>query len=829
MQQNGQRTESVSLPNGTSYSRAYGPDPRWGIQFPVLTSGSLTRGTLTMNIANSRTASLSDPSNPFSLITQTDTSTVNSRSYKSVFTASTRTFMNTTAGGRVTTTTLDALEHVSSVEPPGITATQFAYDSRGRLTSLTQGTRVHTFAYDGNGRLASVTDPLNTTRSFIYDADGRTLAATLPDGRVVNYLYDANGNLTSVTPPGAAAHGFTYSAVNRPISYVPPVVAGAAATTFSFSPDRQITKITRPDGEVVNYNYDAAGRVSSLVTPSSTLNFAYDATTGNLSSASISGGEAIAYSYNGSLPTGISWTGTVAGSFTRTYNNNFWEASQSLNGANTVNFTYDKDGLVSKAGAITLKHNAKTGLYTGSTLGTVKDTFTYNTFGESSAHTAKHGTAVLYKAAYTRDNIGRVIGLKDTIGGVTTSYTYTFDTAGRLTGVKKSSSAIASYSYDNNSNRLSITTPSVTVNATYDAQDRLLTYGDASYSYTANGELASKTTGAQVTTYQYDVLGNLVSVTLPGGTQLTYFIDAENNRVGKKINGVLVEGFLYDGNNVVAQLNTNNQIVSQFVYGSSAGSPDYMITGAITYRIFSDHLGSPRLVVDTSSGQIVERIDYDEFGNVINDTNPGFQPFGFAGGLYDQDTRLVRFGARDYDASIGRWTAKDPIRFGGGDTNLYGYVLNDPINLIDPTGLEGTCPCEKEPKGTSVEKMGTQAAEKIAKDWKTVKGPDKPAPKPDDTPWYGDHGEGHPGVPEGQEAPTTPAPSMPVNPLSTWRLGPVSFTPNGAQVSIPSLGAQGSVKVMTTANPNLGGSVKVGNMIVPMPLKDFAQMCTVEF
>jgi RHS repeat-associated protein len=65
-------------------------------------------------------------------------------------------------------------------------------------------------------------------------------------------------------------------------------------------------------------------------------------------------------------------------------------------------------------------------------------------------------------------------------------------------------------------------------------------------------------------------------------------------------------------------------------------------------------------------------MDYDEFGNVINDTNPGFQPFGFAGGLYDQDTKLVRFGARDYDASVGRWTAKDPISFNGGDTNLYG-------------------------------------------------------------------------------------------------------------------------------------------------------------
>lgn len=84
---------------------------------------------------------------------------------------------------------------------------------------------------------------------------------------------------------------------------------------------------------------------------------------------------------------------------------------------------------------------------------------------------------------------------------------------------------------------------------------------------------------------------------------------------------------------------------------------------------------------------IVQRLDYDEFGNMLNDTNPGFQPFGFAGGLYDQHTKLTRFGARDYDAETGRWTAKDPIRFRGRDTNLFGYTFNDPINFIDPLGL----------------------------------------------------------------------------------------------------------------------------------------------
>ena len=68
-------------------------------------------------------------------------------------------------------------------------------------------------------------------------------------------------------------------------------------------------------------------------------------------------------------------------------------------------------------------------------------------------------------------------------------------------------------------------------------------------------------------------------------------------------------------------------------------------------------------------------------------TEPGFQPFGFAGGLYDQHTKLVRFGARDYDPEVGRWTAKDLISFLGRGANLYAYGLNDPVNLTDSFGL----------------------------------------------------------------------------------------------------------------------------------------------
>jgi RHS repeat-associated protein len=102
-----------------------------------------------------------------------------------------------------------------------------------------------------------------------------------------------------------------------------------------------------------------------------------------------------------------------------------------------------------------------------------------------------------------------------------------------------------------------------------------------------------------------------------------------------------------------------------------------------------DHLGSVRLVVDEATGAVVQELVYDSWGRVLVDTNPGLQPFGFAGGLYDAETGLVRFGARDYDAEVGRWTAKDPIRFDAGDSNVFAYAFGDPINFLDPFGLWG--------------------------------------------------------------------------------------------------------------------------------------------
>jgi RHS repeat-associated protein len=174
-----------------------------------------------------------------------------------------------------------------------------------------------------------------------------------------------------------------------------------------------------------------------------------------------------------------------------------------------------------------------------------------------------------------------------------------------------------------------------------------------------------------------------------------YVVDALNRRIVKKKNGTPSARYLYgSGSKIVAVLDSSGNLAARFVYASHSNAPDFMVlTDGSVYRFFSDQLGSPRLIVSSTNGAIAQKISYDPFGVPTITTSGPFpawqQPFGFAGGLYDEDTGLVRFGARDYDPEVGRWLARDPILFKGGQTNLYVYAGNDPVNRKDSNGLWG--------------------------------------------------------------------------------------------------------------------------------------------
>ena len=204
-------------------------------------------------------------------------------------------------------------------------------------------------------------------------------------------------------------------------------------------------------------------------------------------------------------------------------------------------------------------------------------------------------------------------------------------TAGR--GRPQGGQVVESYAYDANGNRTSATRADcTTLNAAYDAQDRLKSFGSNTYSYSRNGDLTSveDSSSGDTASLQYDALGDLKQVATEDGKQVSYLTDPLERRVGKKVDGQLVQGFLYgDDLGPEAELNSNGSVKARFVYGTSAVTPDYMVKAGTTYRIVSDERGSPRLVVNTETGEIAQELDYDSYGRIVRDTNPGFQPFGF--------------------------------------------------------------------------------------------------------------------------------------------------------------------------------------------------------
>ena len=349
----------------------------------------------------------------------------------------------------------------------------------------------------------------------------------------------------------------------------------------------------------------------------------------------------------------------------KTYSS-YWQDEYAL--LAEVDVAYDDDGDVVGIGDLAIDRNPGTGFVESTELGGVSDARGYNGYGENVSYSASFGGEDLYRSSVKRDLLGRVIEREERVlAGDTVTSRYNYDVRGRLVSVTTNGVVSESYAYDANGNRLG---------GEYDAQDRQLSVGGATYAYDLNGSITNRN-GVALT---WNLFGRLKSV-----GDVVYGRDARQRAIYKDRNGEPAKDWLWSGSRLIIEHDCTDEAVSVFVYAGAA-APAYMIRNETTYRIITDNQGSVRLVVDATTGAVAQRLDYDSFGRVIRDTSPGFQPFGLQGGLYDPDTGLVEFGCRWYDAETGRWISKDPILLEGG-WNVYAFCDNDPVNRTDPTGL----------------------------------------------------------------------------------------------------------------------------------------------
>ena len=685
----GGRLRDTTLQDGTAVRQVKALDPLWPLPGAVATYPALeeirTPAGLTFRVERIRWGDLEGGF--------TQSVAVDGVTYSAAYDPQARELTVREPGGRRKILRLDEKGRPIYVQLGGMAPLAAQYDAAsGGIAQLSadggaDGVRIVTFEHDERGYLSAVVDPGARRLSFERDASGRIVSEILPGGGTLRFERDSNGNVTKLTLPNGDVHAVAYDSLNRPVSYTPP---WGLSTTFAYDAEDNLTALERPDGTGVRIEYDqgrpAKAEVDMGADGSWAVSLERDAT-GRIDGYTTSDGVTLAWTWDGFLLTREAWSGPVAGQVGITWDGRFRPSEIAVGSAGTVRYTYNPDGTIAGTDRLQITWDTDTAWITGIDLGQVRTRIGRNAFGEVMTAQSMVGQRVLYGAAYQRDALGRIASVTETIGGTTTQYTYTYDAAGRLTGVVRNGTPWVTYAYDENGNRTRVIDDRGDLTARYDAGDRLTAQGSVTYENGSWGQRIARKDASGTTRYVHDALGRLRRVTLPDGTEIRYLIDGLGRRVAKLRGGSLVQGFLYRGLRPVAEIGPDGQVKSYFVYGSRTNAPDYMVVlgggEERIYRFLHDQRGSVRLVVDADTGEIAQQIDYDPYGRVLSDTRPGFQPFGFAGGVYDPDTGLVHMGLRDYDPETGRFLTPDPYLFGSGALNLYAYAGGDPVNRID--------------------------------------------------------------------------------------------------------------------------------------------------
>ena len=614
----------------------------------------------------------------------TETVTINGKETRSVHDTLQSMRTVTSPEGRTATTVFDpsTLAPVS-IAVPGLDETTYAYDAQGRMIGTRRNSRETSFTYNSQGFLESITGATGNTTWYDYDPAGRITQIHRPDGGAVSFTYDGNSNMRVLTNPLLIDHGFSFNSVNKRTAYHTPL---SGSYSYVYDKDRRLVQTDFPSGNRINNIY-GQGRLAQIQTPEGNVDLTYIC--GTQLSAVTKGPESIGYGYDGTLVISETLSGTLNQSMAYTYDNDFNVVGFAYAGG-TEGYVYDEDGLLAAAGGFTIGRNAVNGLPESVSGGAVNVNRTFNGYGEVESQSLAVNSVSLNESHLTRDDTGRIIQKTETVGGITSTYFYAYDSAGRLLTVTRDGSLVEEYQYGLNGTRTyEMNMPRGIAGRTfeYSDEDCLLTAGTTTYDYDADGFLTTKTQAGAVTTYDYSSRGELLAVTLPDNTIVEYTYDPLGRRIAKSVDGVTIEKYLWQGlTRLLAVYDGADNLLMRFQYADDR-MPVAMTRNNETYYLAYDPVGSLRMVSDTV-GDVVKQIRYDTFGNVIADTNPSFAvPFGFAGGLYDTQIGLIRFGLRDYDPDTGRWTAKDPIFFSGGATDLYGYCMNDPVNFFDPSGL----------------------------------------------------------------------------------------------------------------------------------------------
>ena len=635
---------------------------------------------------------------------------------------------------RTTAITYDSTGNVTRITAPDSTHTDFAYDGGGRRQSLTDASgRVTRYGYDPYGRLKTVQDPAGDTTRYDYDALSRLAAITDARGNATGFTYNNLGRVTQLTYPGGASESYSYDAAGRLTAKTD---RRGVLTTYEYDAADRLTRLSFSDGTPAkNFTYDAADRLLSAQNGADTLSWTYDVAGQLLSEASSRNGTTVAYGYDAAgRRLSVALDAAPVGSYG-------YDAASRLvtltSGSRVFTFSYDvanqrtmmnaPNGIVTSYAYDPLGRLTSLQAVLGGSTTIAGFTYTYNATGNRTTKASPDFTE-----AYSYDPLDRLTAVErsgtlsgrshfryDSVGNRTTTQINNMVTSAVHNGLNQllSSSgggplrvrgvldepgtarvngqpaqmlsgdtfeATIASAPGSNSFTVEATDGSGNVRTqTYEAD---VPAQESSYAYDSNGYLTTKVEGTDSWAYEWNAQNQLTRVTKNSIEQARFSYDPAGRRV-EKVAGGVTTSYTYDGEDILREVRGASTL--KYVHGPGIDEPLAREdgSGVLTY-FHTDGLGSVVKRTD-QAGAVVHEYRYDAWGNIeTGATEPGY---AFTGREWDPETGLYYYRARYYDPKIGRFISEDPLPIEARpfeELNNYAYVANNPVNFIDPAGLQ---------------------------------------------------------------------------------------------------------------------------------------------
>ena len=610
----------------------------------------------------------------------------------------------TDARGNTTITDYDTNGNPIKITDALGNETVMTYNSRGLLTSTTDALdNTTTFTYDAAGNLITITDPLGNTTIMTYDSAGNLVSSEDAEERITqykydemnrltkvidadtnetSYAYDSAGNLISVTDANGNTTTFEYNEKNILARIVNPL---GKSKTFIYDINKNLASTTDANGNAITCTYDEVNQLIKKWMPSDTISYAYD-TIRNLISVSDNDSN-LSFVYD--LMRRLTSSST---------------ASSPIQPDVTISYTYDKNGnrltMTDTTGTTDYSYDALNRLLSLINPNAQSTTFNYDELNRKTSMSLPNGistscdydsasqlTSIQSLAVSYQYNYDKVGNRTSTIENTGTN-NYVYDLLNRLASVThpQPTNPAETFEYDTVGNRL---TSHISSSYTYDETNRLLGDDQYTYTYDNNGNMISKIDKAtlETTTYTYNPKNQLARIDFADGTYATYAYDGLGRRINKNVNGTIMR-YVYNGEDILLEYNDTNTIIARYTHGLGIDEPLIMERGGQSYFYHVDGLGSIVALTDNFAN-IVQTYTYDSFGNIVEQTGSLINPYAYTSREYDAESGLYFYRARYYDATIGRFITADPIGFRSG-VNFYSYVGNNPVNWVDPMGLDYT-------------------------------------------------------------------------------------------------------------------------------------------